>query len=426
MDPATEPTVPPIAPAVLQVIAELREQLAAHPDSPGARLALDGILVHFIQDARADEEQEGSLTIPRLEQLAALFPESPLTYLHLSQVSLHRQDHGAARRYAERGLQIQPDHHDLLFNRALALYAMADYDAAIVGFEQALALDPLYVWSYSNIGDAYRLLDMYDQAEQYLRRALELESDFAPALHNLSLLYHDREDWPGCIHYGLLALRHDPRNKEVHLAVGEACLSLKEWEAGLQHLAAATLADPDFVDAYESMSAAYANLAMYELSIGAAREALKRDPTSWMALANLGYAYARQGMFDRAVQAYEDALARLSDPDQRYKLYWELGWNAFLADQYDLALSYTGQAIDMRELPDLILFFNKGLILLALGRAQEANAVYTQAMHRAGVQQSHDVLAEAQGDLQAYLARTGQQVQPASAMARLLEWNADA
>jgi tetratricopeptide (TPR) repeat protein len=406
--------------SVVKVVEELRVLAGKKSSAESAQMALDGMLEGFVQQARMFDDLDDEVAVDQLKELAEVFHDSPLPWLHLSEVYLGRDDFKKAKKAAEQGLKIEPGEEGLVFNRALALQELGDYDAAIVGFKHCIEVNPYDPWAYSNIGDAYRMLKKYDQAEQHLHEALEIEPHFAPALHNLALLHNDREQWAACVYFGEQALRYEPDDAEVHLAMGDALLSLKEQEAALQHLAAATLIDPDFVEAYESMSDAYAELDMYELCVGAAREALKRDPTSWMALANIGYGYGRQGRFAEAIAVYQDVLKMVTDPKRRSEVLWELGWDCFEADQYEQALDYTQKSIDCQKQPKLILFFNKGLMLLALGRVDEAEETYRQAMERAEAEEDHEALAEASKDLGQFLARKAVDIEPDSAMSKLL------
>jgi tetratricopeptide (TPR) repeat protein len=141
----------------------------------------------------------------------------------------------------------------------------------------------------------------------------------------------------------------------------------------------------------------------------------------------MGYCYAQQGKFAKAVKFESQALAGATDddPEGKYELYWDLGWNCFMADQYAQALQYTDQAIEMKEHPDLILVLNRGLILLALGKAGEAHAAYGQAMDRADELENDEVLDEARHDLEAFLIRKHLEVDGDSAMASLLEGDLD-
>jgi len=408
-----------VSKAVVKVVEELRELAHKRASAESAQIALNGMLEGFIEQARQFKDLDDQV-VEQLQELAEVFPDSPLPWLNLSQVYLERDEFEQAKKAAEQGLKVEPGEVGLVFNRALALEEMGDYEAAIVGFKHCIEVNPHYPWAYSNIGDAYRMLKKYDQAEKHLQEALKIDPHFAPALHNLAVLYNDLEQWAACVYYGQQALRYDPDNAETHLAMGDALLSLKEHEAALQHLAAATLINPDFVEAYESMSDAYAELDMYELCVGAAREALKRNAGSWMALANIGYGLGRQRRFAEAIKVYQDVLKMVSDPERRHKVLWELGWNCFEAGQYEQALDYTQQAIDSAEQPKLILFFNQGLMLLALGRVDEAEEVYRRAMERAEAEEDQAVLAEASKDLGEFLARKAVDIEPDSVIRRLL------
>ncbi|MEW6567706.1 MAG: tetratricopeptide repeat protein [Chloroflexota bacterium] len=91
-----------------------------------------------------------------------------------------------------------------------------------------------------------------------------------------------------------------------------------------------------------------------------------------MALANIGYSLAKQGRREEAVEYQLQALQHDPDEKGRYRLCWDLGWNFLQIGRLAEALDYTEQAIRMREYPDLIPWFNKGLILLGQGKDAEA------------------------------------------------------
>jgi len=244
---------------------------------------------------------------------------------------------------------------------------------------------------------------------------------FGPAYYNLTMLYMDQQDWPGCVHYAKIAERLDPFNKEVQLALGDGYVGLGKPELALQHLVTATLIDRSFVEAYETMAAAYVSLSMYELGIAAAHEALKLKPDSWMASANIGYCYAKQGRYADAIHAERTASRHNPDKEGMYKLYWDLGWNLLQMDEYAQALECTEQAIRMKEYPDLALTFNKGLILLALGDARGADAVYDQAVKRAKALDNYQAIADAVREAENFIARKGIHVDKASTLFKLLE-----
>jgi tetratricopeptide (TPR) repeat protein len=411
-----------IEPAIVKAVEGLRLYAKTHPEAGSVRLALDGILKQLVQASLCGDGNQGELDLSllRLEELAALFPDSPIPFLHLSKICLDNGYHTAALTYAEAGLQLQADYPDLIFNRALALMQTGKNEAGIAGFKRYIELNPDNPWAYNNIGDAYRRLGQYDEAEKHLKMAIERDDRFYPASYNLAMLYMDKKDWASCVHHAQIAEKHGPPDKEVQLALGDGHMGLGEAKSALQHLAKATLINKDFVEAYETMSCAYADLGMYDLAIAAGREALRVKSDSWMAPANMGCAEGKRGRFAEAIKYQIEAMALNPDQEGLYKLCWELGWNYLQIDQYSKALKFTEQAISLKEAPDIILSFNKGLILLAQGKAGEAYEVYHQAMAKACSSDNFQAIIEGIGDLRDFVTKRGIRIDQGSPFLELL------
>jgi tetratricopeptide (TPR) repeat protein len=404
------------------VVQELSLYATSHPEDLAIRSALDSILDQLVDAAFELEDVAGDAALPirLLEELATLFPTSPSPFVNLSKLCIDRDEPEAAIRYAEAGLVVAPDHTGLIFNKALSLLQIGKLKSGISFFKRYVQLNPDNPWAYNNIGDAYRELGHYHLAETFLKKAIEHDQSFIPAHFNLAMLYMDQEDWTHCVEYALIAERKGPADRDVQLALGDAYMGLGQPDLALKHLVTATLIDRGFVEAYETMSAAYTALSMYELSIAAANEALKLNPRSSMALTNIVRAHLKQGRFQDTLDPELQALEFSLDDEERSNLYWTLGWDYFLADQYTQALEYTEKAIQVGEDPDVALDFNKALILLAQGKANEANAACNQAIVRASVLgKNKDTLAAAK-EAEDFIAKRGIAVEPGSAFFKLL------
>jgi hypothetical protein len=83
-------------------------------------------------------------------------------------------------------------------------------------------------------------------------------------------------------------------------------------------------------------------------------------------------------------------------------------------------LKFTEQAISLKEAPDIILSFNKGLILLAQGKAAEAYDVYRSAMARACGSDNYRAIIEGIGDLRDFVTKRGIQIEQESPFLELL------
>jgi tetratricopeptide (TPR) repeat protein len=421
---APSPTpIPFVDPPVVQAVGDLRAYLKDHPEARTTRLALDSIVEHLIGDIIASGKPgsgDPNLTIPRLEEVAALFPDNPIPLLHLSKVCIDRGEHQAALRYTDAGLALDPEWADLLMNQGLCLLETGQQDAAIDAFKHYLELDPDNPWAYNNLGDAYRTIGLYDQAENYLKLAIQKDHRFGPAYFNLTMLYMDQHDWPRCLHFARIAARHDPFNKDVHLALADAYMELDEPESAVQHAVIATLVDRGYVEAYETLASAYLALGTHELSLAAAREALKLNPDSWQAHSYIGQVRAKQGDYADAIHFLLEALQRNPDEDGQYSLCWELGWTYFQTGEYAPALEYTDRAIQMKEFPDLALLFNKGLILLAQGKVQEAEAVYDRTLTRARALDNFGAIRDAAREASELVSEKGLRLDNGSPILKLL------
>jgi len=91
-------------------------------------------------------------------------------------------------------------------------------------------------------------------------------------------------------------------------------------------------------------------------------------------------AYAETHPEAEAIKGQVEALRRHPDQERTYKICRDLGWNLLQIGQYSKAMKFTEKAIRLKTSPDPVLSFNKGLILLAQGKAAKAYKVYHQAV----------------------------------------------
>jgi tetratricopeptide (TPR) repeat protein len=75
-----------------------------------------------------------------------------------------------------------------LFARAYAALSEGRAADAQRGFEEVLALVPRHYPSWGNLGAAYLAMEQRDEALRCLKRALELNPDYAVARQNLALI----------------------------------------------------------------------------------------------------------------------------------------------------------------------------------------------------------------------------------------------
>ncbi len=112
---------------------------------------------------------------------------------------------------------------DAYYNRGRSYYNKKDYDRAIAEYNQALRLDPNYVYAYNNRGLVYYNLKDYDRAIADYNQALKLDPHYTAAYNNRELAYKDKKDYAQ-------ALKLDP-NKAINplqFAVPTVCVSVPD------------------------------------------------------------------------------------------------------------------------------------------------------------------------------------------------------
>jgi len=231
-----------------------------------------------------------------------------------------------------------------LMNYGLALMAKADYDSAGKYFGKALELMPNYSYLHINMailddsigkpeeaenyfrsaitnGQGYpetyfyyaRFLfkhKRYDEAEENLKKAIQLASAHLNARYLLMDLYYDQRDYGKLADIAEDTLRVAPND-------GRASSLLNLVRSGNLPLAAAeSAADENMTpESLLELSLTYYQSGDYEKSVDAAREALKLRPYYDSAYINICAAYNQLEEWDKAVEAGENAVKL--DPDNQ-------------------------------------------------------------------------------------------------------------
>jgi len=237
-----------------------------------------------------------------------------------------------------------------------------DLKKAIAHFERATEHDPNYALAYSGLADCYTLLGSagYDAetphealakargaamkaleidqdlaeaqtslglvrfrmdwdwlgAEVAFRRALELNSGYASALHFLSLLLSALGRADEAIASIKRAREFDPLSLIIGTAVGRVHHFARQYDTAIEECRKTLELDAAFAGAHLDLGLALLQKSMFGEAIGELRQALTLSAGRSIALAVLGYAYALAG--DRA--AGLQMLDQLHDRARRYDI----------------------------------------------------------------------------------------------------------
>jgi len=112
-----------------------------------------------------------------------------------------------------------------------------DFQQAVMHFEAALKIDPLFAFAWDNLGIAYRYLDNYDKAIEAYSSSLKVDPNGITPLQNIAVAYEYKKQYDKAINAYERLAKLDKNNPEVYYGIGRIyVVYLEDYENGLQNL----------------------------------------------------------------------------------------------------------------------------------------------------------------------------------------------
>jgi tetratricopeptide (TPR) repeat protein len=172
-----------------------------------------------------------------------------------------------------RALEFDPENPDVLFTLGRILRTVGRNGEALEMFQRYQQLVPGDFQALGQIGNCLAALRRFDEAESYLRRALQ-HLDDAPTHYNLGL---------------------------VMALVGRPAEAVAEYERALDR-------DPGHVEARSNLAAMLVRQGKLDQASRQLERVLAMDPENANAHTNLGLVLAQRGQVERAVREFREAL----------------------------------------------------------------------------------------------------------------------
>jgi predicted O-linked N-acetylglucosamine transferase (SPINDLY family) len=175
---------------------------------------------------------------------------------------------------------------------------------------KALELDPRNADAHNNLGNVLRDSKRLEEAEHCHRRAAELRPRFLPAMQNLGNVLNDREKFAEAETVLRAALALAPRDAMTLNLLGISQQRLGRLDAAEKCYREALATDPKFASALSNLGSVLGERGRLVEAERAIRAALALAPEAATTLSLLGMALQRLGRLDAAERAYREALAR--------------------------------------------------------------------------------------------------------------------
>jgi tetratricopeptide (TPR) repeat protein len=296
-------------------------------------------------------------------QARDLMPNAPSSYVNLAAVSLAERKSDEAMQHYERALSIDAANYDAL-NGLINLYtSQGKFEEAHARVDQATAARPnaasLYFLksviygkqsgSAMAQGNAEQMKQYAQQAEAVLRRTLELDPTFVPALNALGSLYVNTNRPDEAIAEFRRMSEKRPDDPTPYMLIGMV-------EDGRKN---------------------------YDASTEAYKHALTINAENAFAANNLAWNYAEygKGNLDEAVRLAQGVVQKFPDEpgyaDTLGWVYYKKGLHAAAIEQLQKAVRQT----TARGVDSAVYRYHLGLALAAAGRKAEARQQLQQALN---------------------------------------------
>ena len=268
----------------------------------------------------------------RRELAAALQDEAQsaiLDYLTASPVELHRRWSFDTRydyypEYLDKAAEVLGADHFMygdinvkaLYFKGLNLRLKGERDGNASLYQQAaelqhqaLALDPAAAYAYNELGLLARRTRDLEASVGYFKQALALSPTWVLAETNLCGSYADMGQFALAEESCLRALQYDSAFSLAHHNLGYSLIEQNKLEAGIAALEKAIELDPDYILSHLTIADVYNATGNTQQAIASWKEALRIDPRQLLALCNIGLVLNNLGQSAEALEYFHAVLA---------------------------------------------------------------------------------------------------------------------
>ena len=181
--------------------------------------------------------------------------------------------------------------------KALTLYSLQRYDAAIAAYDESIKIAPESIWLWNNRGEAYTQMMQYDNAILDFKKAIQLDPNrsFVP-WNNLGKVYYQQKEYQKAIEAYNEALAIKPEYLPALIGLGNTQKAGRMYDQAANSYDRALKIDPDYYEAWYGKGSVAEYLRQYRTARGYYQKALELKPNWEAATRSLARVESRLGM----------------------------------------------------------------------------------------------------------------------------------
>ncbi|MFL6247222.1 MAG: TPR end-of-group domain-containing protein [Thermoanaerobaculia bacterium] len=262
-----------------------------------------------------------------------------------------RRETGAAATAAPRATTVDPEaYREYLRGRHhWHKFTVDGFETALEHFEKSIDLDPTYALAYAGMADAYSMLafhggspaEVMPKARAAAQRAIELDPLLGEGYTSLGLVYMTYDwKWPEAEQALRRGLELNPRYASAHHAYAVYLGLVGRSDEALREIRKASELDPLALAIYLDQAWIHYSRNEVPLAIETARKAVRHDPRSPLARYELWWYLDHAGHYAEAIDTYEAGLRldrKDTAPMQALRDALRNGPNAYLRKKLELS-----------------------------------------------------------------------------------------
>ena len=242
-----------------------------------------------------------------------------------------------------RAIDLVPNNHEALVNRAVVNYDLGRYKSTLQDLERALKLED-NPWAYLYRGLVQERIAETKRAQENYTRAIRLDSGFVEGYYRRGLLYNKAGEYERALQDETRVLELDDNHAGAYTARGIARAALGDVEGGLSDLDRGCNLASRSRNAFHNRGLVRHDLEMYQEALADFTHVIELEPTFAPAFLARGNAHAALGDPWPAIADYDRAIEL--DPKST-AAYYARGQARVAVREYQPAVEDFGQTLDL-------------------------------------------------------------------------------
>lgn len=280
------------------------ERVTPYYPSPLPRTAENEL---YTATAEVKHGSEGG--IAHLESAIVRYsPAAPDFYFELGDGYKRAGNSDEAIRWYKEALRRKPEFRPATKQLAATLIGKGEYARATEVLRQAVAAPPADEALFTDLGNAYLRQHMLPQAQQALKRALEINPDQPEAQNLLGLVAVQKNDAGEAEVQFRAALRSQSDFAEAHNNLGNVLAGAHRYPEAEYHFQRAIAINPKYAEAHHSYALVLALTQSYDQAVSQLREAARLNPKDAQIHDDLGDVLMAKGQGEEAADQYREVI----------------------------------------------------------------------------------------------------------------------